>query len=130
MKIRKLPPQRWQALIAECSGRIGSLLDLLQGRFSSGVMEVLARREHGLFPAPAEIEFSCSCPDWAAMCKHVAAENFLDAAGGDRLVLTAAHPRICLWSETGTLELLEQAAETTPAAAAAEHRSDEISQTA
>jgi uncharacterized Zn finger protein len=26
-----------------------------------------------LFPAPQEIKFNCSCPDWAAMCKHVAA---------------------------------------------------------
>ena len=27
----------------------------------------------GLFPTPREISFSCSCPDWAMMCKHVAA---------------------------------------------------------
>lgn len=30
-------------------------------------------RGHGLFPEPAEISFDCSCPDWADMCKHVAA---------------------------------------------------------
>jgi uncharacterized Zn finger protein len=27
----------------------------------------------GLFPSPQEIHFDCSCPDWATMCKHVAA---------------------------------------------------------
>jgi uncharacterized Zn finger protein len=73
VKIAPLPPRSWRALIAECSGRIGSLLDLLQGRFSTAVMELLARAEGGLFPVPKQIEFSCSCPDWAAMCKHVAA---------------------------------------------------------
>jgi len=73
VKIGSLVASRWRALVAECSGRIGSLLDLLQGRFSTGVMQVLARAEAGLFPVPKEIEFTCSCPDWASMCKHVAA---------------------------------------------------------
>ncbi len=71
--IAALPAPRWRALTAECSGQIGSLLDLLQGRFSRGVMQVLARRDAGLFPAPKDIAFSCSCPDIASMCKHVAA---------------------------------------------------------
>jgi uncharacterized Zn finger protein len=48
-------------------------VELLQGRFSQGVMERICRQKTGLFPAPAEIELSCSCPDWASMCKHVAA---------------------------------------------------------
>ena len=71
--IRSLAAARWRALVAECSGRVGSLLDLLQGRFSTAVMQVLARAEAGLFPVPKEIEFTCSCPDYASMCKHVAA---------------------------------------------------------
>lgn len=29
--------------------------------------------ENGLFPSQREISFNCSCPDWALMCKHVAA---------------------------------------------------------
>src|SRR5689334_2870360 len=36
-------------------------------------MERLCRQGNGLFPEPLEIRFSCSCPDSAAMCKHVAA---------------------------------------------------------
>jgi hypothetical protein len=36
-------------------------------------MEHLCQQGTGLFPTPAEIEFTCSCPDWASMCKHVAA---------------------------------------------------------
>src|SRR5690606_24730750 len=51
----------------------GSLVELLEGKLSRAVMDVLARRNGGLFPEPPEISVSCSCPDWASMCKHVAA---------------------------------------------------------
>lgn len=63
----------WKALCVECSGGIDSLVELLQGRFSKGVMERICRVGEGLFPKPAEIKFTCSCPDFASMCKHVAA---------------------------------------------------------
>lgn len=71
--IDRLSPPRWKSLVRSCSGRIGSLVELLQGRFSKSVMEVLAHQETGLFPKPKEIRFSCTCPDIASMCKHVAA---------------------------------------------------------
>ena len=63
----------WKALKTDCAGRVGSLMDLLQGKLSAQVMEIITRRETGLFPKPAEIGLDCSCPDWAGMCKHVAA---------------------------------------------------------
>jgi len=64
---------KWKKLCHECAGGIGSLVELLQGRFSDHVMGILTRKDTGLFPAPAEIKLKCSCPDWATMCKHVAA---------------------------------------------------------
>src|SRR5713226_3602570 len=64
---------RWSAICKDCSGAIDSLVELLQGRFSKGVMTRLCEEKTGLFPAPREIIFTCSCPDWASMCKHVAA---------------------------------------------------------
>ena len=64
---------RWTALVQECTGTIASLVELLQGTFSKGVMERICHPDSGLFPAPKEITLSCSCPDWATMCKHVAA---------------------------------------------------------
>ena len=71
--IAAVPKAQWQAICKDCAGGIDSLVELLQGRFNKGVMERLCRQEKGLFPRPAEIDFSCSCPDYASMCKHVAA---------------------------------------------------------
>ena len=66
-------PARWTAICRDCAGSVGSLIELLQGKLSKNVMERVCREADGLFPAPGEIEMSCSCPDWADMCKHVAA---------------------------------------------------------
>jgi uncharacterized Zn finger protein len=66
-------PARWSAICKDCSGAIDSLVELLQGRLSKGVMTRLCEEKTGLFPSPKDILFTCSCPDWASMCKHVAA---------------------------------------------------------
>jgi uncharacterized Zn finger protein len=66
-------PARWRAICKDCSGAIDSLVELLQGRFSKGVMTRLCEEKAGLFPSPRDILFTCSCPDWASMCKHVVA---------------------------------------------------------
>jgi uncharacterized Zn finger protein len=66
-------PPRWKSICRDCAGSVGSLVELLQGKLSKNVMERVCREGDGLFPAPAEIKMSCSCPDWAGMCKHVAA---------------------------------------------------------
>lgn len=82
--IRPLPQSAWRRLCADCAGRIDSLVELLQGRFSKAVMERLCRQDNGLFPRPAEIRFNCSCPDHASMCKHVAAVLYGVGARLDR----------------------------------------------
>lgn len=64
---------RWKSICTDCAGAIDSLVELLQGRFSKGVMLRICQQRTGLFPSPDEIKLSCSCPDWADMCKHVAA---------------------------------------------------------
>ena len=73
VKVAAVPARQWQAISADCAGSIATLVELLQGRLSKAVMERICTANTGLFPAPKEISFTCSCPDWAAMCKHVAA---------------------------------------------------------
>ena len=71
--ITQLKAATWKSIKAKCAGQIGSMLELLQGKLSREVMGVVTERDHGLFPKPHEIDLDCSCPDWATMCKHVAA---------------------------------------------------------
>lgn len=107
---------RWKAICRDCAGSIDSLVELLQGRLAKGVMDRVCREGDGLFPLPGEIRLTCSCPDWANMCKHVAAvlygigarldeepqllfvlrgvdENELIAGAGQDLPLSKALPR-------------------------------------
>jgi uncharacterized Zn finger protein len=81
-------PARWRAICAECAGSVGSLVELLQGKLSKHVMERVCREADGLFPAPREIKMSCSCPDWAGMCKHVAASLYGVGASEPDLLFT------------------------------------------
>jgi uncharacterized Zn finger protein len=73
IKIKPLPKKKWIEIKKKCAGQIDSLVELLRGSFSKGVMEIVTRKGQGLFPSPREIDLDCSCPDWATMCKHVAA---------------------------------------------------------
>lgn len=73
IRIKELQAAPWTAIKAKCAGHIGSMLELLQGKLSDQVMAIVTDRQHGLFPQPGEMAFDCSCPDWAVMCKHVAA---------------------------------------------------------
>lgn len=71
--ISPLKKSKWEKIKETCQGKIGSLLELLKGKLSDNVMEVVTDKEKGLLPETEEIEFTCTCPDWAGMCKHVAA---------------------------------------------------------
>ena len=80
--VKPLPERQWKSIKAASAGRIGSMLDLLAGQFPREVMARVADPENGLFPKLGELKFSCTCPDWAQMCKHVAATLY---AFGHRL---------------------------------------------
>ena len=73
VKITPAAKTKWQALCKQCAGGIGSLVELLQARLSDRVMGILMQPDLGLFPSPKEIQMTCSCPDSAGMCKHLAA---------------------------------------------------------
>ena len=107
VKIRIDPVRReiWNDLKEECAGQIGSLIDLLQGKLSGAVMEIMTRKGEGLFPAPSEIKLKCSCPDSATMCKHVAAVLYGVGARLDK------HPELLfILRDADQKELITQAA--------------------
>jgi hypothetical protein len=74
--IDAVAPDAWREIRRDCAGSIGSRLDLLAGKLSDAVMLRLCADRTGLFPAPSAIRFTCSCPDYAIMCKHVAAAMY------------------------------------------------------
>jgi uncharacterized Zn finger protein len=71
--IAPLAKLRWRRVVTRCTGGIGSLVGLLRGELSDDVLAVLTHAKEGLFPEPREMALSCSCPDSAEVCKHVAA---------------------------------------------------------
>lgn len=73
IKIKAVNKNIWKHIKAACEGKLDSLQELLAGKFPKALGEIFTIQGKGLFPSPKEIEFSCSCPDWAYMCKHVAA---------------------------------------------------------
>jgi uncharacterized Zn finger protein len=73
IKIKAITKKIWKNMKAACAGKLDSLPELLSGKFPKALGEVFTAQGRGLFPAPQEIGFDCSCPDWADMCKHVAA---------------------------------------------------------
>lgn len=72
IRISPLSEERCQEIIASCGRKVENLEKLLAGDFPKELKELFTQ-ENGLFPTPREISFACSCPDWALMCKHVAA---------------------------------------------------------
>ena len=76
VRIKPMPAPRWKGVVKACAGKIDSVVELLAGRFDESVMAHVCRQGTGLFPAPAEIAYECSCPDGARggwLCKHIAA---------------------------------------------------------
>ena len=71
--IRPIKTEDWSKLVKQCSGKIDSAIELLKGNISKAVLQMVCDKKYGLFPKPKEISMECSCPDWAEMCKHVAA---------------------------------------------------------
>ncbi len=59
-------------LTERCGNRIQSLDSLIDGDIPQDIADIFVSR-NGLFPSPREISFKCTCPDYAYMCKHVAA---------------------------------------------------------
>ncbi len=73
IRIQAISELNWKRLINKALGKVETLQRLLEGKFPEDLKELFFSKDAGLFPAPNEIKLECSCPDWAVMCKHVAA---------------------------------------------------------
>ena len=73
INIAQVKKANWDQIRKQCQGELRSLPDLVAGKFPKELGEIFLAEGKGLFPTPKEISFDCSCPDWASMCKHVAA---------------------------------------------------------
>lgn len=80
--IKPLARAAWENLKRRCQGKIGGLVELLSGALSDEVMQEVTDLDRGLFPSPREMRLDCSCPDYAGLCKHLAATLY---AVGSRL---------------------------------------------
>ena len=69
----ELANEKWKRIRERCKGQVSSLVDLLAGKVPATVMTLVSEKNEGLFPSPGQMKFGCTCPDWASMCKHVAA---------------------------------------------------------
>ncbi|HEY3915082.1 MAG TPA: SWIM zinc finger family protein [Verrucomicrobiae bacterium] len=122
IKIKPLSYSLWKSIQAECAGKIDSLIEMLQGKLSSAVMQIVTRRERGLFPTPDEISLDCSCPDSADLCKHVAASLYgvgarLDQNPGLLFLLRGVDPNDLI-GKASAAEAVRQTAATTSGAPA------------
>ncbi len=115
VQVAPLPAERWAALASDCVGQIDSLVELLQGKLAKGVLARLCHPSQGLLPQARELTFSCSCPDYASLCKHVAAVLY---GVGSRL--DQAPELLFVLRQVDQTELLSQVAVPALAGAAAE----------
>ena len=124
IKIKPLAASLWKSIQTECAGKIDSLIELLQGKLSSSVMQIVTRPDRGLFPTPKEIELDCSCPDWADLCKHVAASLYgvgarLDQSPELLFLLRGVDPADLI-SQASAAETVRQSAQAEDAASMSE----------
>jgi uncharacterized Zn finger protein len=73
ISIEPIDKKRWRAIRGDCARQVSSLLDLMRGRLPDVVLARLTEPKQGMFPSPKELKLQCSCPDYATMCKHIAA---------------------------------------------------------
>ncbi len=85
----------WERIVAALAARLRHAAELLDGRMPEDVDEVLAEYGVSLFPTGRELSTTCSCPDSANPCKHIAAVHYLlaQAFDSDPFLLTALRGR-------------------------------------
>ena len=66
----------WDGVLQALASEVRHTAALLDGRMPDDIDDVLQACGVSLFPQPRELSTSCSCPDAANPCKHVAAVHY------------------------------------------------------
>ncbi len=73
IKVLPMEEEAWEGIIKQHQGCALSIVDLYAGKLPAEFSEKICSNSEGLFPKPHELKSSCTCLDWADMCKHGAA---------------------------------------------------------
>lgn len=78
IRLKPLSEKAWDDVIAALAERAIFTAQLLAGEMPQEIEEAFATAGVSLFPdRSSDLETSCSCPDWANPCKHVAATHYI-----------------------------------------------------
>lgn len=78
IRLQPLSDPQWQAVIEALAERAIFSAQLLAGEMPHEIEEAFTAAGVTLLPASSdELETTCSCPDWANPCKHVAAVHYI-----------------------------------------------------
>ena len=85
IEIETLDAGGWGRVTGAMAARAEFTAELLDGRMPEAIDEAFSAARQHLFPTrQADLETSCSCPDWANPCKHVAATHYVLGEAFDR----------------------------------------------
>jgi uncharacterized Zn finger protein len=83
--LAKLPPSQWTRAIAAMAAKAQFAAELLAGQMPQQIDRAFEEAGASVFPAKeADLQTSCTCPDWANPCKHVAATHYVLGEALDR----------------------------------------------
>jgi uncharacterized Zn finger protein len=83
--VKPLSPSDWEKVTDAMAEQAVFAAKLLAGEMPHEIEEAFNGAKVSLFPASAkELEMSCSCPDWAVPCKHIAAVYYIVGEAFDR----------------------------------------------
>lgn len=69
-----IPDEGWEKIVNNLSTRLPSLIELLEGSLPQNIIDLFENNEYSLFPDSSKgLDSTCSCPDKAVPCKHIAA---------------------------------------------------------
>ena len=77
IELTPLSEKDWAKVLAALAERPYFVAQLLAGEMPQEIQEAFQAAKLDLFPGRRELSQDCSCPDWADVCKHLAAVHYI-----------------------------------------------------